>query len=70
VSQLTEQGVPSFEPLLDIRSYFSYHHTAADTLDKVEPENLRRQVAMFAMLVWYLADSPEPLQQLAPSKAD
>ncbi|MET3106607.1 carboxypeptidase Q [Oxalobacteraceae bacterium GrIS 2.11] len=68
VEPLTEQGVPSFEPLLDVRSYFSYHHTPADTLDKVDPENLRRQVALFAMLTWYLAEMPEPLQHLAPAK--
>ena len=66
VSLLTAKGVPSFEPLLDIRNYFSYHHTPADTLDKVDPENLRRQVAMFAMLTWYLAEMPEPLQPLTP----
>ncbi|PRC92375.1 M20/M25/M40 family metallo-hydrolase [Solimicrobium silvestre] len=70
VSQLTDSGVPSFEPMLDTRNYFSYHHTPADTLDKVEPENLRRQVAMLAMLTWYLAEMPEQLQQLAPSKPD
>ena len=64
VAAMTGQGVPSFEPLLDTRSYFSYHHTAADTLDKVEPENLRRQVALLAMLTWYLAEMPVPLQQL------
>ena len=70
VSALTAQGVPSFEPLLDNRNYFSYHHTPADTLDKVEPENLRRQVAMLAMLTWYLAEMPVPFQPLAPQKED
>jgi len=66
VGQLTAKGVPSFEPLLDNRHYFNYHHTAADTLDKVDPENIRLQVAMFAMLTWYLAEMPEPLQHLPP----
>ena len=70
VELMTEQGVPSFEPLLDIRNYFSYHHTPADTLDKVNPENLRRQVAMFAMLTWYLAEMPDTLQQLPAAKAE
>ena len=71
VEYMTAQGVPSFEPLLDNRTYFSYHHTPADTLDKVEPENLRRQVAMLAMLTWYLAEMPVPVSQLAPeNKAD
>ena len=70
VESLTALGVPSFEPLLDVRNYFSYHHTPADTLDKINPENLRRQVAMLAMLTWYLANMPENLQQLPPTKSD
>jgi Zn-dependent M28 family amino/carboxypeptidase len=70
VSLWAAQGVPSFEPLLDKRNYFSYHHTPADTLDKVDPENLRRQVAMFSMLIWYLAEMPESLQPLAPSNEE
>jgi hypothetical protein len=65
---MTAQGVPSFEPLLYNRNYFSYHHTPADTLDKVDPENLRRQVAMLAMLTWYLAEMPVPVSQLAPDQ--
>ena len=64
VSPMTEKGVPSFEPLVDNRQYFSFHHTAADTLDKVDPENLRRQVAVLAMLTWYLAEMAEPFEQL------
>lgn len=64
VSPMTEQGVPSFEPLVDTRQYFSIHHTPADTLDKIDPENLRRQVAVLAMLVWTLSDMPEPFEQL------
>jgi carboxypeptidase Q len=70
LSGLEAAGVPSFEPLLDSRSYFNYHHTAADTLDKVDPDNLKRQVALLAMLTWYLAEMPEPLQRLAASPDD
>ena len=70
VELMTEQGVPSFEPLIDARNYFSYHHTPADTLDKVDPENLRRQVAMFAMLTWYLSEMPDPLLPLAPAMGE
>lgn len=68
VSPMTAAGVPSFEPLLDIRHYFHYHHTAADTLDKVEPENLRRQVAVLALLAWTLADMPQALPHLPAVK--
>ena len=65
IEPLVAAGVPGFDPLVDTRAYFNYHHTAADTLDKVEPENLRRQVAVLAVLAYYLAEMPEPLPRLA-----
>ncbi|HWY23778.1 MAG TPA: M20/M25/M40 family metallo-hydrolase [Nevskia sp.] len=67
ISPLQEAGVPGFAPLVDTREYFWYHHTAADTLDKVKPENLRRQVAVMAVLAYYLAEMPEPLARM-PAK--
>ncbi len=64
ISPLQDAGVPGFQPKLDTRHYFDYHHSGADTLDKVEPENLRRNVAVTAALTWWLADMPEPLERL------
>jgi len=61
ISWLQAARVPGFAPLVDTRHYFDYHHTAADTLDKVEPENLRSQVATMAVLAYFLAELPEPL---------
>ena len=58
---LEEAGVPSFTPLLDTSSYFTYHHTAADTLDKVDPQNLKRHVAFLTSLTWYLANMDQPI---------
>ena len=54
--RLEKGGVPSFEPLVDSHSYFHYHHTPADTLDKVDPDNLKRNVALMSSLAWYLAN--------------
>jgi Zn-dependent M28 family amino/carboxypeptidase len=54
--RLETGGVPSFEPLVDSHSYFHYHHTSADTLDKVDPENLKRNVALMSSLAWFLAN--------------
>ncbi|KAB8045061.1 M20/M25/M40 family metallo-hydrolase [Janthinobacterium aquaticum] len=54
--RLEKGGVPSFEPLVDMHSYFHYHHTPADTLDKVNPEHLKRNVAVMSSLAWYLAN--------------
>jgi carboxypeptidase Q len=64
---LDAAGVPTLAPLVDTRTYFDYHHSAADTLDKIEPDNIRRQVALMAMMAYFLADSPSALPRLPPS---
>jgi hypothetical protein len=61
LSGLERAGVPSFAPLIDTSRYFDYHHTAADTLDKVDPDNLRRHVALMATTAWFLANVEEPI---------
>jgi carboxypeptidase Q len=64
VDFLDEGGVPTLAPLVDTRTYFDYHHSAADTLDKVDPDNIRRQVAVLAMMAYFLADMPDALPRL------
>jgi carboxypeptidase Q len=68
VRYLDAGGVPTLSPLVDTRTYFDYHHSAADTLDKIEPDNLRRQVALMAMMAYFLAEMPEALPRLPPSQ--
>jgi len=60
IAGLTDNGVPSFAPIQDSRFYFNYHHTAADTFDKVDPRHLNENAAIMAVLSYALADSPEP----------
>jgi Iap family predicted aminopeptidase len=64
VRYLDGAGVPTLAPIVDTRTYFDYHHTAADTLDKIDPDNIRRQVAVLAMMAYYLAEMPEALPRL------
>lgn len=54
---LLEQGVPSFGLRMKPNSYFWFHHTAADTVDKVAPADLQRCTAALAVLTLALADS-------------
>jgi carboxypeptidase Q len=61
IDPLQQVGVPGFAPLVDARHYFDYHHTAADTLDKVDPQSLNSQVATMAVLAYYLAQLPQAL---------
>ncbi len=65
IAPLQAAGVPGFSPLVDARHYFDYHHTAADTLDKVDPVNLQSQVATLGVLAYYLADLPACLPRIS-----
>jgi hypothetical protein len=59
IEGLTDKGVPSFAPVQDSRYYFNYHHTAADTFDKVDPKHLKENAAVMTVLAYALADSGE-----------
>lgn len=61
LSLLEREGVPSFEPVIDSSDYFNYHHTTADTFDKVNPDNLRRHAAVMATTAWFLANTDQPV---------
>jgi Zn-dependent M28 family amino/carboxypeptidase len=55
-SPLVEAGVPGFGFVPDPLHYFDYHHTPADTLDKVDPNELAQDAAAIVGLTWILAD--------------
>jgi len=61
ISFLGAAGVPTFAPIQDSRTYFNYHHTAADTLDKIVPRELQENCAVVATLAYTLADLPQNL---------
>ena len=61
ISPLTKLGVPSFSPIQESRFYFNYHHTAADTLDKIDPHHLAETAAINAVLAYALANFEQPL---------
>lgn len=55
-SPLTKRCVTGFGAAPENDTYFDHHHAASDTLDKVDPELLKRNAAAFAALTWVLAD--------------
>jgi carboxypeptidase Q len=57
IGPLAELGVPVFLLNQDGMKYFDYHHTANDTLDKIEPAALAQNVAAWTSLIWLAADS-------------
>jgi Zn-dependent M28 family amino/carboxypeptidase len=56
IESLEKAGVPAFSPIQDSRFYFNYHHTAADTLDKIVPKELAENSAVVAVVAYALAN--------------
>ncbi|HKX84786.1 MAG TPA: M28 family peptidase, partial [Pyrinomonadaceae bacterium] len=61
IGPLTQRGVPSFAPFFTAQTYFNYHHTAADTLDKIDPKELQEVGSVMAVLAYGLANLEQPL---------
>ena len=55
LAAINQAGVPVMAPLQDARHYFDYHHTAADTFDKVRVHEVRKNVETISSLVYALA---------------
>lgn len=55
LKMINQRGVPAIAPVQDTHRYFDYHHTAADTFDKVQIDEIRRVVEVVAPLAYALA---------------
>ena len=65
---LAQLGMPLLSPDLDGTLYFDVHHTANDTLAKVDPAALRQAVAAYAISVWLGAQYPGEWENVATAK--
>jgi carboxypeptidase Q len=61
IAGMSEAGVPALGVMQDGRTYFNYHHTAADTFDKVVPSELRENAAAMAVMGYALANMKNAL---------
>ncbi len=61
IGPLMRQGVPGIGHRTVAEHYMDWHHSEADTLDKVDPAEFRKSVAALAVLSFVLADMPERL---------
>ncbi len=52
VGPMVRRGVAAVDLALDSTSYFDVHHTAEDTLDKIDPKHLDQSVAAFVTTAW------------------
>jgi len=57
-AQMIPEGVPVLDLKGDRDRYFWFHHTEADTVDKVSPSDMRQCVAAMAILLFGVADHP------------
>ena len=58
IGPLVKGGVPGLGLRTVGEHYFDWHHTEADTLDKIDPQDFKRAVAMLAVMGYVLADMP------------
>jgi carboxypeptidase Q len=61
IRPLTTDGVPSLSQQTTMAHYFDWHHTEADTLDKVNLDDFRKNIAAMAVMSYVLADMPGKL---------
>jgi len=63
IGPLMRSGVPGLGLRTVGEHYFDWHHTDADTLDKVDPQAFRKAIALLGVMGYVLADMPERLVQ-------
>ena len=61
-------GVPGLGLNVDGTKYFWYHHTEADTIDKLDPHEMALCVATMAVMAYVVADMPETLPRAAGTR--
>ena len=59
IAPLMALGVPGFGHRTVGQRYFEWHHSEADTLDKIDPKEFLLNVASLAVLAYVLADMDE-----------
>jgi carboxypeptidase Q len=68
IGPLMRAGVPGAHLNTDAVEYFWVHHTPADTVDKLDPADVQRNVAVMATLAYVLAEMPERLPMGPPAQ--
>lgn len=61
IAPTMQGGVPGMGLSVDGTRYFWYHHTDADTMDKLDPREMQLCVATMVVMAYVIADLPERL---------
>jgi len=64
ISPMRSSGLVLMGHNVEGSRYFNYHHTPADTIDKVDPTELSQNVALLAVTAYIIADMPDRLGDL------
>ncbi len=59
IGALVAAGIPAIDLQQDGTRYFDLHHTADDTLDKIDPAQLRQNVVAWTATLAILAESSD-----------
>ena len=65
IAPIMALGVPGMGLIVDGTRYFWFHHTEADTIDKLDPREMALCVAAMAVMAYVAADMPNPLPRAA-----
>jgi carboxypeptidase Q len=68
IGPLMREGVVGASLDVDGSHYFEIHHTHADTLDKIDPQDLALCVATMAIMAYTVADMPQLFSEAAANK--
>jgi len=61
IGPIMQEGVPGMGLNVDGTRYFWYHHTDADTIDKLNPREMALCTAAMAIMAYVVADLPQAL---------
>ncbi len=67
IGPIVRDGVPGLSEVTVGTHYFDWHHTAADTLDKVSLDDFRKNIAAMAVMSYVIADMPDRLVAAPPA---
>ena len=68
IGPIMQLGVPGMGLLVDGTKYFWYHHTEADTIDKLDAHEMALCVATMAVMAYVVADMTETLPRATPTR--
>jgi len=64
IAPLMKSGVPGMGLRVDGTRYFWFHHSEADTIDKLNNDDFKRCVATMAVMAYVAADMPKTLPKM------